>query len=339
MKPTRAAAPFLLAGSLAAVSIFAATPASAATLPDGQRITVADADSEQFFEVKPDGALTAVGLGTDGLPYPLTGIDVDDTGLGYGVATEEPFPASGWVYQVDANTGSISGAVQVTLDLGSGGEEPEVVGCNGVDYTAGVILISCIVLADAGYVNYVGPVDPVSGVLQGETVLPYDAEWPGRVVESIALDPVTGTLWAFTYEEGTGIRNGVYTLAAGGATFVTTTAEIVFGADFDRGGQLWVSTETARANGGGVIIASPSLQPALATLDPASGTFVDVAPYTLAGSPYTGPIAPLTVWGKAALPATGAPAPWGWATGAATLLLVGATLAVIAVIAVRRRDA
>ncbi len=63
-------------------------------------------------------------------------------------------------------------------------------------------------------------------------------------ITALAVDPVSGELLAFTQEA---TRNGIYSLSEdAGATLLSDTADYgISGADFDRSGQLWVTTDRA----------------------------------------------------------------------------------------------
>ena len=89
----------LVVVAVAAASVFAAAPASAATLPDGQRITIIDSIAWQFYEASPaDASLTAVGTGVPDELY-LTGVDVDDDGHGFAMATDySEGPIGAWIF-------------------------------------------------------------------------------------------------------------------------------------------------------------------------------------------------------------------------------------------------
>ena len=65
MKSSRMLTGALVVGSVAVASMFAAAPASAATLPLGQKITVVDKYDLQYYNVNPaDAVATPVGTGT-----------------------------------------------------------------------------------------------------------------------------------------------------------------------------------------------------------------------------------------------------------------------------------
>ena len=65
-----------------------AAPASAASLPNGQRISVVDNETWQFSDASPvDGALTPYGVpGLIPFAEYIEGVDVNDDGQGYAVS-------------------------------------------------------------------------------------------------------------------------------------------------------------------------------------------------------------------------------------------------------------
>lgn len=314
----------LVVVAVAAASVFAAAPASAATLPAGQRITVIDSDTWQFYEASPaDASLTAVGTGVPG-EATLTGVDVDDDGHGFAVATDySEGPIGAWIFTADANTGLLADPVQVTVSL------PEVDldadECTAIDYTAGVVYAACVIYSE-GFTTFVGPIDPVTGVLVPEVQLSSVEEDVPGFLTAIAIDPISGTLYGF--------MPSAWTLAASGSTLVTDIVNPpVFGADFDRDGQLWITTNVAIGEGG-----LRPVYPALATLSLTDGSSPFLEPYTLGGTLLGADIQPITVWGKApALAATGVNQSPAVALGAGALLLFGAVLAAGAA-ATRRRS-
>jgi hypothetical protein len=336
MLKSRALTGALIVGAVAVASLFAASPASAATLPAGQKITVLNQFDDQFYTASPvDASLTAVGI-PDTIAGCVEGVDVDDNGLGYAIASDVPFfsfesgcngdegalPAA--VFPADANTGLLGAGVQVTLDLGLDGLR-DADNCSAIDYTDGVVTAACMIIVSEEFaVTFVGTLDPATGLMQPDFAFD-GGELPFLYVTAIATDPITGELYLFTVEavpEG-GFFFGIYTIdEVNGLDPITETRAPVWGADFDRGGQLWVSTQ----DGG----------PALATVALADGDFSFFEFYTLGGAEYQSWIEPLMVWGlPPTLPATGPANSTVLGVGAAVFLLVGAILAA-ATIARRR---
>jgi hypothetical protein len=328
----------LVAGSVGVASLFAAAPASAATLPDGQKITVVDSFDQQFYYASPaDASLTAVG-GPNNIEVYLQGIDVDDDGAGYAVGTDySEGPQGGYVYAANAATGVMGLGIQVTVNFGD--VLPDVDGCTAIDYSGGVILASCFILFQDGEVgplypvNYIGVLDPVTGVLQPDLEFPAQEDFADDVtVNAIASDPVGGGLWVFTTEYPDGVVYGAYEYTVDlGFDYAGDTLSEIFGADFDRGGQLWLTTEFT--DGGGEF---PPSYPALATINLTSGSYPFAEFMTIDALPVESQIEPVTVWGKLTLPATGPADSAGIALGAAGFLLLGAFLAAVTVL--RRRS-
>lgn len=281
--------------------------------------------------------------------YP-TGVDVNDDGLGYAITTDyvelppdeegDPddiaiptiAPDGAVLYSADANTGQLSGGVPVTLDFDD--VFPTADECTAIDYTGGVVTAACIEYFEDDSENlfpvtYIGVLDPATGVLDpgefGEGFLLY--------VTAIATDPISGQLYVFTIEPSEGFfTHGVYTLGAGGLESVTSTPEPVWGADFDRGGQLWVTTELPEDGN-----ENPDYLASLATVDLGTGLFPFSAFYV--NGPEDFWTEAITVWGKEVLPATGPANPVVPVTAAAIALLAGAILAGVTVLRRRSEDA
>lgn len=327
MSASRALTGAIAVGAVAALSLFTAAPASAATLPDGQSITVIDGISWQFFDANPaDAALTTVGSPSLTEDY-VTGVDVNDEGIGYAITSD------GYLFEADANTGTLSNGVEIRFDYIDVIEDTD--GCSAIDYTDGVIYAACYLDAENFEATYVGPVNPDNGYLRPEIELSGDDYLN---LTAIAVDPISGVLYGFEYDFGIELITGVYTLSEDeGATFVTLTENPVFGADFDRDGQLWV---TSWVFGGDS--ESPEILSALATLDLTSGANPFIETMNVDGVDYEGSVEPITVWGVAseeappALAATGSTMAPAAAVIAAGVLLFGAVLAAGTVIARRR---
>ncbi len=330
MRKARALTGVLVVGAVGIASLFAASPASAATLPAGQKITVIDQNSDRFYEASPaDAALTPIGNPPGLIDECVTGVDVDDDGHGYAVASlfehfcdgGEGFLAA--LYTADANTGLLSNQLQVTID--PAGEDPfPADSCDGIDYTGGVLWASCNTSPQGVQHAWFGPVDPTTGVLTPAIHLcaACGAGFEYNYFTAIARHPVTGVLWGFSWESG-GEVGGEYDLwTLDPTTGITHEADldlIGMGADFDRDGQLFITTAT-------FIPGSDLIQMDLATVNTSDGTNPFVAPYT--GTPLEFWSEALTVWGKEALPATGPALSAPLVVSAALLLLVGAILAV-----------
>jgi hypothetical protein len=340
MLKSRAVVGALIVGAVAVASMFAASPAAAAVLPSGQRITVIDNQDNQYFVADPATAgLTEVGNGgvNDEYAY-VEGVDVDDAGLGYAVGTYyNSGPIGGFVQTADANTGTVGAEVAVYFPDGGGGViYPDA--CSGVDYTAGVVLIACS-SDDEGDddTTYVGEVDPATGELSLTYVLSnvndeYSAYLP---VLSLALNPLTGDLYfgsAYLFGEGQTAFT-LYRFTAAGVVYVNDTEGPLVGLDFDRGGQLWTTTYLQFGE-------SDEAGPALATVDLVTAEFPFAEYYTWSDEEelfldFTS----ITVWGPPALAATGATvSPLAPAVAAAGILLLGSLLAA-GTLVLRRRTA
>lgn len=364
MKSSRMLTGALIAGAVAVASMFAAAPASAATLPLGQKITVVDKYDLQYYDVNPaDAVASPVGTGTSTDNW-ITGVDVDDAGLGYATTTfyynggvdleaapedeleDEPAPTSlvpfgyipdgGYIGKADANTGTVTDEKLVQIDL-PGEDDPYAIECSAIDYSKGVIIAVCYTGGRSEYgAMYIGTVNyashPDVAVLTPAFTSP--AEEGFLRFSAIAVNPVTGVIYGFTDDD---IDARAFTITLDGAAPVEIsdlTDHFVWGADFDRGGQLWLSVSDLpepASRAANVAILS------LATFDFTSGQPVVVDLFSSA-DPYeiTQPEA-ITVWG--ALAATGSTvsstAP---AIAASGILLLGALLAAGAM-AMRRRNA
>ncbi|MDH6179875.1 hypothetical protein M2152_000057 [Microbacteriaceae bacterium SG_E_30_P1] len=329
MSASRSLTAAIAVGSIAALTLFAAAPASAATLPSGQVISVIDSFEWQYYDANPaTAALTPFGTQT---PYEddfINAVDVNDDGYGYAIA--DYAEGGAYLYNADANTGTLSNDIRVYFDYGDVVEEADT--CSALDFTGGVIYAACYLEAENFDATYVGPVDPETGYLTpvielaGEDYLD---------IEAIAVHPVTGVLYAFSYDFSDVLTSSVYTLSEdAGATFVVDLDNPVFGADFDRDGQLWVTSWVFEGDS-----EAPEILSALATLDLTTGLNPFLEPFSVDGVVVDADINPITVWGVAVEPevpvlaATGLDQAPLVAIGAA-LLLGGAV--VLSVIRVRR---
>lgn len=308
-----------LAGSTAialSVLLFAA-PASAATLPEGQRITVAANSAEldppsttQLFQVDPATAAgTAVG-GPDAAANPIYAIDVDNDGHGYATGTvavdDETHFATLWT--VDANTGTFSSPV--TLEIPSFGSEML---CPAIDYTAGRILITCNLEGDDFFATLLGMVDPATGDVF--VIIGIEAENETFTEFTALATSPTGVLWAFGYDEVApfaAIVDIENESLGDRLPIVDNGGDPIDGADFDRDGQLFASVRV------------DDVGPALAMVDLGTGSVSVVGAYPF--FELTGGVFAITVWGNPppALAATGTASALPVALGSALLLLAGA---------------
>lgn len=316
----------VLAGTtaIAFATLVVSAPASAATLPPGQKITVADGN---FVEVGPDAVQLARANPADATLTPVgsptgataTSIDVNDDGHGYGTGvvlnleTQNENPV---LYKVDANTGVISDPVPIIPT------DPEITitACNGIALLPnGEIILACADLSDGVLGSWIGVVTPA-----GAFTWFYSNDEAGNPAQSwgaLAYDATTGELWVFGFPDGPA---AFLVDRAGGTLGEPVWLDgPVYGADFDREGQLFATTDDA----------DDDFFSALATVDLELGDVVNVNVFTIGGEP-AALVSGLTVWGK--LAATGsvsevAPV----AIGSALLLLAGA--AFIATSTRRRR--
>lgn len=357
MKTSRVLPGAIVAGSVAVAAMFAAAPASAATLPAGAKITVIEQYSDQFFDVNPATAFgTAVGTVDALIDEYVTGVDVDDSGHGYATATalvfpeeadlEGPvleaangfgYPVGGWIYQADANTGKLSGGKAVEIGI-LGDDDIWADECTAIDYSKGVILAACIVWDEEWYGTlYIGEVDydyaADYAYLEAEAV--FGGE--GFVnLQAIALSPIDGTLYGFGY----GFSSWVIDLEGDTLEYLNETTNIVYGADFDRTGQLWLSVDTfdaipVAAKGAPRLLDTTSWY-GLSTWDFDINTDVLVDTYSTVDPYDVDIVEAITVWGVLAnTGATVTPAPVVAASG---VLLVGALLAAGAMVLRRRQD-
>ena len=360
MKSSRILTGALIAGSVAVASMFAAAPASAATLPLGQKITVVDKFDLQYYNVNPaDAVATPVGTGTSTSTW-ITGVDVDDAGLGYATTTfyydgrvdleaapedelevnalvpDGYVPDGGYIGKADANTGTVTGEKPVLIDRPVG-DDFYAIECSAIDYSKGVIIAVCYSGGRSEYgAMFVGTVDyasnPDYAVLTPGFTSP--AEEGFLPFSAIAVNPVTGVIYGFTDEY---YDARAFTITLDGAAPVEIsdlTDYFVWGADFDRGGQLWITvSDLPEPNGRAANVSFVSL----ATFDFATGQPVVVDAFSSADPLAIEQPEAITVWG--ALAATGSTAAGAApAIAASGILLLGALLAAGAM-AMRRRNA
>ncbi len=309
-------------GAIALGTLLVASPASAATLPDGQQISVADnifdgEDRVQLFDTSPANAFsTAIGA-VQFPPMGVLAIDVNDDGFGYALENTVDDEDNDVVHlwQVDANTGVFSNPVTVTPT-----DEFKMTNCTGLDLQPdGSIIIACLDWPAAAVEDsYVGVVTPAGAftpfVTSGVNNVPV-LQW-----SAIAYNAVTGELWGWAQDQMSGawfsypINRVAGTVGAGILTFDVADPEDpqapVYGADFDRDGQLFVTTQEGE---------SPI---ALATLVPGTGAMTIIDEITDVDGLLDAP-ASLTVWGKT-LPATGPAEIVPLGIGTALLFLAGA---------------
>lgn len=333
MNKSRVLAGALTAGALTITSLFAAAPASAATLPPGQRITVIDyVDGSAYsYDANPETAvLTAVrgplGIGQD----EIAAVDVNDDGIGYALANYYSDGDFSTLFEYDANTGLFGEAYDMVLDFGDVTTGADY--CSALDLTGGVLMAICYDDVEGTDVGYWGIVTllPEESVALLAPIYQFDND-EYVYFDSMAVNPVDGLVYAvgYPFEE----PPTLYTLSQdAGATVVTEMEREAYGLDFDRSGQAWVTTWTEY----------PAVEAisALATLDITNGTNPFIAGMTVFDEVLPDPLVqPITVWGHApVLPATG-PTGLSVPIGAAALLLLAGTVLAGVTVLRRRQEA
>jgi hypothetical protein len=332
MSARRALSGAIALGAALAMSIAVAAPANAATLPEGQVISVLDSEGWQYYDASAaDASLTPVGDEVADISDYITGVDVDQYGYGYAVADYSE--GGSYLYQADANLGTLDNDIEIQFDYGDVQEDTD--GCSAIDYTGGVIYAACYLDAENFEATYIGPVDPETGLLT--PVIELSGEDYLNIL-AIAVDPITGQLYGFSTDFGGVFTTELWLLSEDdGASFVTEVERVVFGADFDRDGQLWVTSWVFEGP-----TEFPDIYPVLATVDTTTGATPFFEKFTVDGTDYEGEIQPITVWGLPAveappvLAATGSTVAPSVAVIAAGVLLFGAVLAAGTAIARRR---
>jgi hypothetical protein len=314
---------FAGATAIALASLLIASPAAAATLPGGQRITVIEnffvqvgPPANTYYDVSPADALsTQVGSPSGAI---VTSFDVNDDGVGYGtglVTINSQVGGIPTLYPTNAATG-VTGAGVTIVPV-----DPEVfiTGCPGIDVQPdGTIYLACIDAPDNMVNSYLGTVTPAGAF----TVL-FDSQQEEDTAinfSAIAIDPTNGQLWAFAFSSFWAVDRSAATWTLG--DFNSTEGQQMFGADFASDGQLFVTTGTGEAP-----YRLGILNFGLDTVDPV-GAFHD-------GDGDLAQVEAITVWGKKALPATGPAVVVPLGLGTALLFLAGA--AFIATGRIRRR--
>lgn len=312
--------------SVALATLLVASPASAATLPSGQKISaigLLSVPNEQFFDVNPADAVIT-GFGESQALWPIEAIDVNDEGIGW--AIQEQDSGQGLIpvlRPADANTGTLGPGVPIT----PADDSIELNECRGLALlTDGTLIAGCVDLGENGVLfGYLGYLS-TDGVFDDNVTFEDEATLD---VRAVAQNPVTGELWAFgpMPQDGNDPVALQFTATTEGFWNVVTTIEvpnIVESADYDRNGQLF-----------GLILVEGDF-PHLATVDPAAGTITeDIGEPTNDGE--VSSLRSLTVWGKPALPATGPAEVLPLGLGTALLFLAGA--AFVATARIQRRAA
>lgn len=319
MRKSRVLTGAVIAGSFTVASLFAAAPASAATLPDGQQITVVDDFSWKFYFANPDtAALTGVGSGAAHAEFEdVTAIDVDNEGHGWALTTvhdSEEGGSGAYLWAADATAGTLTGGTKISVTYNQVSYTADA--CTAIDYSGGVVLAICYDFDDDGEGDYafIGVMNTVSAVLDAKTTL-IDTSF--IFFSSMAVDPTDGTIYGFTFDDIHGVRIAILNLTDDFPLLQLAQMTLpAFGADFDSSGQLWISGGVP-----GPRIIAPG-DNGLATLDLETST----NPFSAGFAPQIDAEA-LTVWGEA-LPATGPGDSTTVAAGAVVFLLLGAILAV-----------
>lgn len=307
-------------GALTLAALLVASPAQAATIASGQRITIASnyyGAPGLVFDASPvDATLTQLPEGfTLAEGEFVSGIDVNDDGQGYAIITSQP---DGWgesfILPFDATTGAVGPRVEIV----NVSEGIDGFGCQGLDLsTDGRWYTSC---KDAGVLFFVGWVDPTTGEY---TVL--ESYFQNFLVTEFATDPTTGTIWAFTAAfDGSSFSLNTMNPENGSLYTTHSLTKPVWGADFDRDGTLFV---TSFLND---VVDNDYAE--LNTLSVEDGTVTVIDVVTDDGVALEDDREPLTVWGHVpapVLPVTGAGDAVPVGLGAALLLLLGAAFVVM----------
>lgn len=307
--------PGVVAGvsAIALAALLVASPASAATLPSGQRITTVGLDDsgqdpqDQFFVSSPADAVSTP-VGTPQTLWPVEAVDVKDDGIGWALQTQQtdggPIPV---LRPADANTGILGPGVPVVAS-----DDSQLSECRGLAMLPdGTLIAGCNSfngdVVTFGHIGYLATDGTFTNNIQFEDEATLD-------VRAIAYDPVTQTVWAFGVMPQDGdIAVGMQIIPGGfwntGESYEMTN--IIESADFDRDGQLFA------------VIDQEAGLPHLGTVDQTDGTITeDIGVFTSEGAEVS--MRAITVWGKAALPATGPASVVPVGLGAALLLLGGA---------------
>jgi hypothetical protein len=313
MSRSRAAVALSVGTLFVLASVFAAAPASAATLPSGQQIDIVDFEDGQFYNASPVNA--------DVTPYGtsvvegVAAIDVNDLGQGFAVSNEEVEgnPAGSSVHKADAKAGTLMDAHGIIMG------DILVQACTAIDLSAaGTVAAICSTgNGEGGFIQYVGLLDPSTGLFTAEFELS-DLHY----FTALATNPLNGVLYAFSVTQGPGQAWAIDFAADTATNLGVDLSHFAYGADFDREGKLWITTDVEITQGD-----STFFYPALATLDLASGAAAVVGLYTTPDAEVVDFSEALTVWGPA-LAATGSEVDaTPIALGAVLLLLAGAAFA------------
>ncbi|HWH96797.1 MAG TPA: hypothetical protein VNS80_00380 [Pseudolysinimonas sp.] len=318
-----------LAGStaIALATFFVAAPASAATLPAGQKITVSDGDfppvgppAVQLYNANPaNAATTAVGSINGGAT--VNSIDVNDDGLGYGVGNRivgDDFAPTPFLYSVDATTGAITNEVEIIPVS----DEDRITACDAIDLQPnGEILVACIDGGEGLLNSYIGVVTPAGAFT------PFynsdENEEDAQILSALASNAVNGQLWVFVASDFVAYPVDRSAGELGAAVNLNLP---VYGADFDRGGQLWATVDESGEG------PEPSV---LATVDLAAGNVIPVNTFTFNGAEQF-QVSGITIWGKLAATGSAGVDSFPIALGSALLLLAGAAFIATARISRRR---
>jgi hypothetical protein len=255
------------------------------------------------------------------------GIDVNELGQGFAVSNIEIEGdwAGATVHTADAKTGTLLNATAIIV------EDVLAQHCAAIDLSATGVVTAICATGDGedGFIQYVGHLDPATGLFTPEVELDEFQYFTG-----LASNHLTGTLYAFSGSQSPP-QAWTIDLAAGTATNLGyDMSHLANGADFDRDGQLWITTTVEVTQGDGTF-----LYPALATLDLATGVASIVGLYTTPDAEVVDEANALTVWGPA-LAATGSEVDGApIAIGALLLLLAGAAFAATSRISRNRESA
>lgn len=230
----RAVSALTIVSFFSAVAVFAAVPASAAELPEGASISIVDWESGVVYDVNAANAeVTSIGTAT-GIEY-VTGIDVNDDGIGFAVTgpygDDDP-PSE--LYAANTVDGTLTYIATITV---AGDEYESVHQCASLDLAAdGTLYTGCLADWGDGTDAVIGTLDPLTGVL---TVLDYYAS-PDGLLYALASHPTTGLLYGFS--ETTAFAYDHDDESFGVDILTEDLGSWIYGADFDANGVLWVTS-------------------------------------------------------------------------------------------------
>ncbi len=228
-----------------------------------------------------------------GLPnlVDTTGIDVNDDGIGYAIGYWEFEDGDGiqtrdLARRREHRHARCTGADRARRCLSSPSSTNARASRSDRPHE---VVIACTSTVGDNF-SYVGLVDPVTGILTPD-ITRFDEGYVEYT--ALAYDAVTGVLWGFGVTDGW--ASYTLDLPDNDVDFVTETDPEIWGADFDRDGQLSITTY-------GDFPDAEGTYPILGTMDPEVGDVTEVGPYIdTATNTALVEVEAITVWGKPAL--------------------------------------